>query len=151
MTDDQSTEILNDAYAAECRGLLNQFGHLHPFVSWLSAADQPVTERIVAEQQEHKRWLVERILELRRAPRPAGFGEEAAAVAYLDLRFLLARIVDDTRKLISVYEAAAVRAAGDPRTSGLLSRILERHRAHLAQLSRILSASSRPVPAGRSP
>lgn len=140
MTAVSTLDALADCYEAECRSLIGHLPHSSPFVSWLAVPEQAVVRRIVDDEARHERELVDLMLELDGFPPPAIRGTETGAIAYLDIRALLPRIIADKRRLLAAYEANAPRLAGDKRASALVSDILDDERRHLADLQRIEKA-----------
>lgn len=140
MSDRNVIDALCAAYEAECASLLSHMHHSQPFVSWLDASDRDVVLRMVAEEDNHKHQLADVLLSLDEVPPPGRFGLETSAVAYLHLNSLLPRLVADKRRLIAAYEALSPSAAANREAAGLVSRLLERHRAHLAELERIAAS-----------
>ncbi len=139
---------LAGAYQTECRSLLTHLGGAAPFVDWASADDVELVRRLIAEEQEHRRWLVDALSDRGAAPPPCAQPTEAGALAYLKLDFLLSRVIRDKRDRIGSHERHAARAAGDATASTPMARILERSRRHLAALERLQADAQRGSPAG---
>jgi rubrerythrin len=142
MADNPSTiNVLNELLAAHKRSLLLRVMETSPFVSSADAALADTLRHIIAEEAEHADWLVEAVVEREGSPVSAIPDPRTASVHYVDLRYLLARIVQDERRILRACEAAAERIE-DPAARELITRIAERHRRHLDALGAAV-----PVPA----
>jgi hypothetical protein len=137
MADTQTIAALSDCYEAECRSLIRHVAESQPFITWLSVPDQAEVRQIAADEAGHERQLVDLILSLDGFLPPANRGTDAAGLHYLDLRYLLPRIIADKRRLIAAYEAAAPHVAANKQAATIVGRILEDERRHLAELERI--------------
>jgi len=108
-----------------------------PFVSWVSADEHAAIQRVIAEEREHQAALAECIVAEGGAPAPITSSLALADVHYLELRYLLPRIIGDKRRLVRLYEAAAdhIDPSGGPGQQ--VCRILAAKREHLAGLQRL--------------
>jgi hypothetical protein len=133
---------LNRLLAAEQESLIPHLGESYPFVSWASADEALVLEGAVREQLEHIEWMTEAILDARGAPAPRRPSMSLASVHYCDVQSLVPRILEDKRRIIRTYEAAAPAIVTLPAAADVARRCLERHRHHLAQLEETFAAAN---------
>lgn len=140
MADNPSTiDVLNELLAAHKRSLLLRVMETSPFVSPADAALADTLRHIIAEETEHADWLVEAVVERGGSPVSALPDPRTASIHYVDLCYLLPRIVQDERRILRASEAAAERIK-DPAARELVTRIAERHRRHLDALGAALPA-----------
>jgi hypothetical protein len=137
VNDEAAVAILNGLLAAESASLLNHLGRTQPFISWASVVDRQRVQRMIEEEDAHRRALVDAIVSLDGAVIAPPPTSEFAAVAYLDLQSLMPRIVHDKRRLVRYFEEASERLAGHRTTGKLVAHMLEHEREHLAELERM--------------
>lgn len=137
MSESSVLNALNECFAAECRSVIGHLADSQPFVSWLGAMDQSVVRQIVADENRHELELAELINDLDGVPVSVTPATDVAGVHYLDLRYLLSRIIQDKQRLLLAYESASPRVGGDKAAAALISRITDDERRHLAELERI--------------
>lgn len=142
MSDTNLLDALNDCLAAECRSIVGHLSDSQPFVSWLGVTDQQVVRQIIADENRHERDLAELIDNLDGVPLSDTPATDVAGVHYLDLRYLLSRIIEDKRRLLRTYEAASPRVGGDKEAAALIARITDDERRHLSELERIGRATT---------
>ncbi len=142
MTTPRVIAVLNELLAAEGSNLLPYLANCTTFISWASADDVDLVQGMVDEEQEHLEWLVQLILDLRGSPGPRTGAIEAGSLHYVELHTLLPRIEQAETRVLARYEAAAGAVAGEPRAAALVSRIADRHRAHLDELRRLIQRHS---------
>lgn len=131
----QAVDVLDDLLAAERAGLLQRLGESGPFVSWSATEDHALIRKMLADERNHERDLVEMILKLRGSPSPSVLPTNTGGVHYLQLAYLMPQVIADKRRLIKVYEAAS--PTDDRSAEALIHRILKDHRRHLAQLEKL--------------
>lgn len=139
---------LNSLLAAERAGMLSYLPHSTAFTSWGTAYQEQELRRMVRENDEHIAWLIETITTLHGGVGPSARSPRCAELNYQDLRFVLPRVLDDEKKLVATYEAALPMLASEPKAVATASRILQRHREHVAQMSRFLAQIERTASAG---
>lgn len=96
---------------------------------------------MIREEGEHIDWLVEAIVEHRGTPVSPVPDPRTGSVHYIDLRYLLPRIVQDERRVLRACESAAERVAEGPAVR-LIARIADRHQRHLEELGAMAGASA---------
>jgi hypothetical protein len=134
-------ETLNQLYAAEQRSLLPRLAEMGVFVEWADARQMEAVRRMINDGMRHQLWLTEAIDAAGGAVYPSSADPASAGLHYTDLRVLLPKVVENVRGLIDVYELAL--QSDRPLTSEAataVTRILNSHRAHLAELEKILEA-----------
>lgn len=131
----QAVNVLDDLLAAERASLLQRLGESGPFVSWSATEDHALVRQMLADEHEHVRDLVEGILKLRGSPSPAVVPTDTGGVHYLQLAFLMPQVIADKRRLVKKYESAP--PPDDRLAEALVSRILQTHRRHLAELEKL--------------
>ena len=146
MRNEAAIDLLNDLLQQEERSLLPRLRESTVFVSWASAGEHVVVERMIDEANEHRGWLVAAIIRLGGEPLPGLADIRSASIHFLELDFVLPQVVESHRGLLSVYEAAASEASLNPVTSEVVSRIIERHRKHGEQLDELASRAKSPSP-----
>jgi hypothetical protein len=121
---------------AEHGSLIQRLAEAEAHVSWPAAGDHLIVEQMLKETKDHQQSLANMILDLRGAIRPPYYPTELGEVHYLELSFLMPRVIANVRKLVTLYESAGVRNSD---AAVLVNRILGDHRRHLEQLDRIHS------------
>jgi hypothetical protein len=135
MSDNATTvQSLNDLLAAHKRSLLLRLTDVAPFVSSVDAELAQTVRQMTREEAEHLDWLVAAIVERDGSPASALPDPRTASVHYVDLHYLLPRIVPDKRRLLTACKAAAKRTT-DASAAGLMNRIAVRHQRHLEKLA----------------
>ncbi|GMV97564.1 MAG: hypothetical protein AMXMBFR83_19220 [Phycisphaerae bacterium] len=129
----QTIEVLNRLHAAERRSLLPRLPETAAFVSWSSAAELEMVEKMVAEEGEHLAWLSEALDEAGGALYPAGPDIHTGHLHYLDLRVIMPEVIRSLEGLVRAYQDAA-KVPMTPRAAEVVNRILRRHQAHLERL-----------------
>lgn len=138
-----AVEKLNRLLRAEYASLVHRLGEADPYVSWTSAADRALIERMVADERDHARELTNMILELRGAPAPPTFDTASAGAHFLQLDYLMPQVIASKRRLVVLYESTG--PTGDPRADALVARILAEHRRHCEELVRLRGGVSASV------
>jgi hypothetical protein len=136
MSDQRDIDSLNRLLRAESGSLIHRLAEASPHVSWPAAGDHLIVQEMRSEILDHQQSLATMILDLRGAPSPPGYPIQTGSVHYLELSFLMPLVIDNMRRLISLYETAGVRSHD---AAALVNRILGDHRRHLSQLERIHS------------
>lgn len=124
--------ILNGLLHAEHSSLVTRLREAGPFVSQATAKERLIVDEMLADETEHERGLTEAILALRGTPDPGPIPTEVGGLHYLDLSFLMPRIIASKEALIRAYETAG--STGIPRIDEFKNRCLENHRRHLREL-----------------
>ncbi len=135
MTSTDAIDILNDLLAYEKQSIVPRVRESTVFVSWASAEDKRTMDRLIQEQQEHEAWLVQAIIDLGGDPLPAWADIRTADMHFVEVHSLLPRLLNDAHRIVAAYEAAAAIVGTNPIASETVSRILERTRKHVDQLS----------------
>lgn len=143
MSDEQTIDVLNHLLEAECGSLIPRLGEAAPFVAWPAAQQRPLVQRMVADHEAHERDLCEMIIRLRGAPVTPRRSMATGGMHYIDLIHLLPDIVAGIRKLVETYESAA--GGDNAEANGLIARILEDHKRHLADWEKLASDMARPT------
>lgn len=120
---------------AEQAGLVRLVTEAGAFVSSARAADRTRVERIAEDEREHERAMARLILERGGSIGPATLPTDAGGLHFLDLCHLLPLLIADERRLIRSFESAE--STGDEQADALVSRILEDHVRHLAELDKL--------------
>ncbi|GEM_PF-787344 len=136
---------LNDLLNLEYAGLLGRLDQIHPFVEWADAVAVPVFRQIVADEEHARRRLTEAIEAEGGTPRPPRPDPTSARVHYLDVRYILPLLLDEQRRRIAAYEAAAGQIPSDRPSAPVVSELLQQHRSHLDRLEALVERLG-PVP-----
>ena len=88
---------------------------------------------MIDEASEHRGWLIEAITRLGGDPLPVLADIKSAGIHFLELDFVLPRVVESHRSLLAVYEAAASYASSNPVASDrtVVSGCSARHSPHV--------------------
>lgn len=132
-------DILNELLNAEARSLVPRLREYTLFVSWASADELRLVDRIVAEQREHQAWLFDAIVKLGGEPTPVRADMRSTLLHFLDLHHVLPRVLADKRRLAALFADAASGTGGNPVASQVIAKIADRHRVHLQQLEKFAS------------
>jgi hypothetical protein len=135
MTSLVAIEILNELLALEKRNLLPRLKESTVFFTWASADEKRVVDRLTREQAEHESWLVGAINDLDGDPLPTWADIRSADIHYAEIHSLLPRLSRGAKELVAGYESAASEVAGNPVASQVVSRILQRTRAHADEIA----------------
>jgi hypothetical protein len=128
-------DVLARLHAAERRSLLPRLAELNAFVEWAFAPEMDQVRRMVAEESRHESWLMDAAAACGGALFPASADVGTANLHYLDIRMLLPRVIAAVDALVQLYGQALNDSANlDPASVEVLSRIRNRHQAHLEQL-----------------
>lgn len=144
MSNEAAIDLLNDLLQHEERSLLPRLRESMVFVSWACAGELQAVERMIDEENEHRRWLVEAITRLGGDPLPGLADIRSASIHFLELDFVLPRVVESHRSLLAAYEAAGSQTSSNPVVSEVVSGIIERHRKHGDQLAQLASRAKSP-------
>lgn len=136
-------EILNELLAAETAGLIARLRTASPFVDWTGTEENEVVGRILRDQARNAEILTQEILRLEGAPEPSLPDTTTADLHYLDLAFLLPKILDSQRKIVDLYQSALAELSGEHlATTRCISDLLAEHRRYLSELEALRSGSS---------
>ena len=131
-------DTLNSLLEAELNSVFRFMGEGSPHLSRATAdVRRPLAEMVVAEQRRAAR-LADAIESLGGVPSPQpAIRDDEQFLAYLSLKFLLPKLVDEKRLQIQRYEnALRTVPRSDGRIVALLSENLSELRNELAQLER---------------
>ena len=129
--------ILDELAHAEQRSILPRLQESTVFISWASTDEADAVKKMVAEQREHLAWLIELTNSLGESPTPCALDMGSTNIHYLELNYLMPRVIQDKHNLIQLYERSMPSVAGYAEAEALVARILERHRAQLATLEQL--------------
>ena len=144
MSNEAAIDLLNDLLQHEERSLLPRLRESRVFVSWAYAGELQAVQRMIDEENEHRRQLVEAITRLGGDPLPVSADIKSAGIHFLRLDFVLPRVVESHRSLRVAYETAASRTPSNPVVSEVVSSIIECHRKHGEQLEQLASRAKPP-------
>ena len=131
--------ILNRLHHAEMRSLISSLARAGVFVSWASASGSLLFKKIIAEERDARRWLVELIDEIGEAPTPHQPDGSTTGLHYVDLELFLPLVVADKRRLLARYAELSGKLAFHADAGDLARRIVARHQEHIAQLEKLAS------------
>lgn len=136
----QVIEILNELLRQERSSLVSHLLNSTLFVSGGTTDQADVLRTLVTEIQEHESWLAEAIGSLHGGVAPSCGDLRAAELHYQEVHFVLPLVIENEGRIIRRYEAALKPLAGEPVAAAVASRILSRHRKHVAQLTAFVGA-----------
>lgn len=136
MNDQRDIEALNRLFKAEQGSLIQRLAEAGSHVSWPAAGDHLIVQQMLKETKDHQQSVARMIGDLRGALQPPYYPTDLGEVHYLELSFLMPRVITNVRNLVKLYESAGVRNSD---AASLVNRILGDHRRHLEQLERIHS------------
>ncbi len=131
------SNILDRLAHAEQRSLIPRLHEATVKVSWSSADQADALGGMVAEECEHVAWLTELIVEFGESPTPWTADLRTTSWHFVELDYLIPRVIEDKRNLIRFYEDTAPQLSPSPEAALLVGRIIERHRSHLAALEKM--------------
>jgi hypothetical protein len=132
-------EILNELFALEAENLLPRIAESTVFISWASTDDARVVERMIVEDRENRALLASTIRDIGGEILPVWGPIDSGNMHFLDLGFLLPRVVEDHRRLVEAYESAAPQVSAVGIAAEVVGKIAECHRGHTEQLSALAS------------
>jgi len=137
--------VLNELLAAEQQNLALRLFESTMFVSRLDVSAYDIVRGMADAGREHCAALTQLILDLGGDPAPRAGDVTTAELHFLDLHYVLPRLIADQSALAGKYALAAPRLAGQPRTAAVIGGIVDRHNRNLAQVQslgpRLKSAS----------
>ena len=119
----------------EQRRVVTRLGESVLFVSRGAAGDAEAVAGMIEQEREHVAWLVEMILDLGESPTPCTADVHTTSMHYVELNYMMPRVVQSKRKLITFYDQNSAAVSTSAEASALVARIAERHKSHLAQLN----------------
>jgi hypothetical protein len=134
MNDAPRIAVLNELLAAEQQNLAPRLFESTLFVSRLDVEAYDVVRAMAQACREHCAALTELILDLGGQPAPRIGDVTTADLHFLELHYVLPRLIADQRFLEHKYAIAAPRLAADPGVAALVSRVLDRHRRDLGRI-----------------
>jgi len=138
-------DTLNDLLSYESTSLLPRLAESTIFVSWASAGDAECVSTIIVEEIEHQAWLVEAISDLGGDPASPSPDIRSAEVHFLDLGYILPRVLADRKRLLSAYESAAARIGANAHAADIIAKITQRHRRHLETITNMIQRAEKPA------
>ena len=87
---------------------------------------------------EHRAWLAESINDLGGDPLPGLADIRTTNVHYLELGYMLPRVLEERRQSLAFYESAAEQLSANERAAAEVARIVARKRRHVEQLSELI-------------
>ncbi len=138
----QVIEILNELLRQERGSLVSHLLSSTLFVSGGTTGQDDVLRTLVAEIKEHESWLAEAISSLHGGVAPPGGDVRSAELHYQEVHCVLPLVIENEGRIIRRYDAALKLLAGEPTAAAVASRILSRHRRHMAQLTAFVGAPS---------
>lgn len=144
-------EQLNDLLEVEGRGLAGRLNEVHSFVDWADAGTAAALRRIADRLRAHQRQLTDAIVRLGGVPRPRTPDMATARVHYLNLRYLLPFLIDNTRDRVRAYTRATTNVSTEPLASDTVNRILSQHQADLEQLEALANQVTPSAPTRQTP
>lgn len=140
-------DALSSLFEAEENSIFRAVTKASPY---LSRADAELREQIDAmarAKERHARETHELIEELGGEARPGRVAAEEQYLAYLSLRFLMPKLVEEKKLCIRRYENA-LKSIGDPAPQNV-RQVLERHLAEMRGELKVLEGASAKVLAGK--
>ena len=137
MSNETAIEILNELLGYESQSILPHLGESGVFVSWASADERRIVNRMMDEKTEHLAWLVETIHNLGGEALPVRGGISSTTIHYLELNHLLPKVLEDRKRILSAYESAASQVGSNPLAGEVIGKIITRQRRHIEQLTQM--------------
>ncbi len=135
MNDPRAIDILNRLLEAEYGNLIQRLGEAGAFVTWRSAGDKLLVDRMLADHRRHERDLAQAILALRGSPISPTYPTAMGGVHYLKLDFLMPQVIESVENLVRLYETTGT--TGHREADVVINRNLADHRRHLAELRKL--------------
>ena len=135
MTSPPLTDILNELLIEEGRALAPRLMESTLFVSRLSMEDHSMVQVIAKRQREHCALLSDLIVQLGGNPWPRQCDARTADLHFQELHWAMPKLESDLAERVSRYDRALEQAKGEPRVAQLLTRIRDRHKHDLAQVT----------------
>jgi rubrerythrin len=138
MADEAIIEILNELLHHGSRSLLSRLNESTVFVTWASAGEHRDVSAMIDEEMEHRAWLAEAIFDLGGEPFPVSPDIRTSNVHYLELSYLLPKVLEDRKRSLAIYESAAEQVASNERAAAVIAEIISRKRRHVERLSEVV-------------
>ena len=132
-------DTLSALLDSEVQSVFRFMGDGSPYLSRASADVRRPLEEMVQTNQRHVRELIDLIVSLGGSPHiMPGVSREEQFLAFLSLKFLLPKLVEEKKLVIRRYENALRSLPSDapPEVRGLLNAHLAEHRDQLKVLER---------------
>ena len=131
-------DALNSLLEAEQNSVFRFMGEGSPYLSRATADVRRPLQQMVEANARHVEALGRMVQALGGLPAPRSLRMEEQYLAFLSLKFLLPKLVDEKALVIQRYENAlrALAAGAPPEVVGLLRAIQSEHRAHLETLKK---------------
>lgn len=144
MPDAPVLTILNDLLAATKNSPLAHLSESATFFSFADADLAEMFQTMIVEEKEHAAALADLLLDLGAGPRPAPPDVHTAELHYLELQFLLPRVLKSEEGLLAAYESARAGLTGAespqaPRALEVVSRLEARQRRHVEILGKLVA------------
>ena len=143
MADPTIARTIDGLLAMEYTSLLHQLSDSAAFVPGPEVPGAIALGQMIADEQSSRRELAELLDRLDATPGPRLVRATEAEINYTRLDAILPRLIQDKKRLIAGYEAAAKLVASDPAAVDVVSAILGRHRDHLQRLTGIRQGAPR--------
>lgn len=130
-------DALNSLLEAEQNSVFRFMGEGSPYLGRASADVRRPLQQMVDANQRHCAALADLVVDLGGEPAPRALCPEEQYLAFLSLKFLLPKLVDEKDLIIRRYENA-LRAMPDatPRVTRVLRANLAEHKAHRETLQK---------------
>ena len=130
-------DALNSLLEAEQNSVFRFMGEGSPYLSRATADVRRPLQQMVEANARHVEALAHMIQALGGFPTPRSLRMEEQYLAFLSLKFLLPKLVDEKALIIQRYENALRALAGaPPEVTRLLRSIPSEHKAHLEVLKK---------------
>lgn len=127
-------DVLNGLLAAEQRAITPRLFESTVFVSRASIRDERLASRLTEANASNGARLAGLIVERGGTPAPRQPDVMTADLHYLDLHFVLPRLIADHERLLALYRAASSKLASDRQAAELVARITADHERELSDL-----------------
>jgi hypothetical protein len=144
MSNQKAVDILNELLQYESESVLPRLGDTGMVTSWASMSEARIVDQIIEEQAMHMGWIVDAIDRLGGYPKPVVAGIHLTNLHYVDLGYLLAKIIDDMKTLVTAYDSAASQVGSCKVAAEVIAKIADRHRRHIEQLSKFKTGNVEP-------
>ena len=129
-------DTLNALLEAEQSSIFRFMGEGYPYLNRATVDVRRPLQEMVDTIETRAGALADQIESLGGVPTfaPRGIDREEQYLAFLSLKFLLPKLVEAKKEMIERYENAIKAVRGREEATGILTRLLEEHRAQLKTL-----------------
>ena len=145
MMDAAVIAVLNELLAVEQQSLALRLFESTMFLSRLDVGAYDVVQSMADAARDHGGALTKLILELGGEPAPRAGDVTTADLHFLELHYVLPRLISEQQRIERFCSATASRVAAIPRCAALIARILDRHQRDLAKLGSLVTPRQRNV------